>query len=113
MYYIKATSSELGTVRVTCEESGGQAGPPEADATNGLKPEEADTPYRKSKPRPCRGTAEIDESNVISMSKRANPALEITIRSRGARMQGRVVDKDGLPAAGVGLWRCRTSRAER
>lgn len=41
------------------------------------------------------------KDDIISVSKGANPALEITISSRGARVQGSVVDKDGLPAAGV------------
>jgi len=41
------------------------------------------------------------KDDVISVSKGANPALEITVSSRGARVQGAVVDKDGLPAAGV------------
>jgi hypothetical protein len=41
------------------------------------------------------------KDDIISVSKGANPALEITVSSRGARVQGSVVDKDGLPAAGV------------
>ena len=41
------------------------------------------------------------KDDIISVSKGANPALEITLSSRGARVQGAVVDKDGLPAAGV------------
>jgi protocatechuate 3,4-dioxygenase beta subunit len=41
------------------------------------------------------------KDDVISVSKGTNPALEITVSSRGARVQGAVVDKDGLPAAGV------------
>jgi protocatechuate 3,4-dioxygenase beta subunit len=41
------------------------------------------------------------KDDVISISKGTNPALEITVSSRGARVQGAVVDKDGLPAAGV------------
>jgi protocatechuate 3,4-dioxygenase beta subunit/5-hydroxyisourate hydrolase-like protein (transthyretin family) len=39
--------------------------------------------------------------DVISVSKGPNPVLEITISSRGARVQGKVTDKDGLPAAGI------------
>ena len=39
------------------------------------------------------------KNNVISVSKGANPALEVIISSRGARVQGSVGDKDGLPAA--------------
>ena len=35
------------------------------------------------------------------MNKGGGAQLEITISSRGARVQGTVVDKDGLPAAGV------------
>jgi len=41
------------------------------------------------------------KDDVIGVSKGANPLLEITISSRGARVQGTVTDKDGLPAAGV------------
>jgi protocatechuate 3,4-dioxygenase beta subunit len=41
------------------------------------------------------------KDDVISVSKGPNPALEITISSRGARVQGNVTDKDGLPAAGI------------
>jgi len=41
------------------------------------------------------------KDDVISVSKSSNPALEITISSRGARVQGNVTDKDGLPAAGI------------
>jgi len=41
------------------------------------------------------------KEDVINVSKGANPALEITVSSCGARVQGSVVDKDGLPAAGV------------
>jgi hypothetical protein len=41
------------------------------------------------------------KDDVISVAKGTNPALEITVSSRGARVQGAVVDKDGLPAAGV------------
>jgi hypothetical protein len=41
------------------------------------------------------------KDDVISVSKGTNPALEITVSSRGARVQGAVVDKDGLPATGV------------
>jgi len=41
------------------------------------------------------------KDDVISVSKGSNPALEITISSRGARVQGNVTDKDGLPAAGI------------
>ena len=41
------------------------------------------------------------KDDVISVSKGANPALEITLSSRGARVQGSVADKDNLPAAGV------------
>jgi hypothetical protein len=38
---------------------------------------------------------------VISVAKGGNPALEITVSSRGARVQGSVTDTDGLPAPGV------------
>jgi hypothetical protein len=41
------------------------------------------------------------KDDVISVAKGANPALEITVSSRGARVQGSVADKDGLPAVGV------------
>ena len=41
------------------------------------------------------------KNDVISVSKGGNPALEITVSSRGARVQGAVTDKDGLPATGV------------
>jgi hypothetical protein len=41
------------------------------------------------------------KDDVIEVSKGANPTLEITVSSRGARAQGSVVDKDGLPGAGV------------
>ena len=41
------------------------------------------------------------KDDVISVANGANPALEITVSSRGARVQGSVADKDGLPAAGV------------
>jgi protocatechuate 3,4-dioxygenase beta subunit len=41
------------------------------------------------------------KDDVISVSKGTNPALEITMSSRGAGVQGAVTDKDGLPAAGV------------
>jgi len=41
------------------------------------------------------------KEDVISVSKGPNPGLEITISSRGARVQGNVTDKDGLPAAGI------------
>jgi len=41
------------------------------------------------------------KDDVISVSKGPNPVLEITISSRGARVQGNVTDKDGLPAAGI------------
>jgi 5-hydroxyisourate hydrolase-like protein (transthyretin family) len=41
------------------------------------------------------------KDDVISVAKGANPVLEITVSSRGARVQGSVADKDGLPAAGV------------
>jgi len=37
----------------------------------------------------------------ISVSKGGGEHLEIVISSRGAKVQGAVVDKDGLPAAGV------------
>jgi protocatechuate 3,4-dioxygenase beta subunit len=40
---------------------------------------------------------------VISVARGAGAALEVTISSRGARVQGAVVDKDGLPAAGVSV----------
>jgi hypothetical protein len=43
----------------------------------------------------------IVKDDVISVAKGVNPALEVTVSSRGARMQGSVADKDGLPAAGV------------
>lgn len=43
----------------------------------------------------------LAKDDVISVSKGSNPALEITLSSRGARVQGAVTDKDGLPAAGV------------
>lgn len=41
------------------------------------------------------------KEDVINVSKGTNPSLEITVSSRGARVQGSVGDKDGLPAAGV------------
>jgi hypothetical protein len=41
------------------------------------------------------------KDDIINVSKGVNPALEITVSSRGARVQGSVADKDGLPAAGV------------
>jgi hypothetical protein len=41
------------------------------------------------------------KDDVIGVSKGTNPLLEITISSRGARVQGTATDKDGLPAAGV------------
>jgi protocatechuate 3,4-dioxygenase beta subunit len=41
------------------------------------------------------------KDDVISVSKGPNPGLEITVSSRGARAQGNVTDKDGLPAAGI------------
>jgi hypothetical protein len=41
------------------------------------------------------------KDDVISVSKSPNPGLEITVSSRGARAQGNVTDKDGLPAAGI------------
>jgi hypothetical protein len=41
------------------------------------------------------------KEDVINVSKGTNPSLEITVSSRGARVQGSVADKDGLPAAGV------------
>jgi hypothetical protein len=41
------------------------------------------------------------KDDVIGATKGTNPALEITISARGARVQGAVTDKDGLPAAGV------------
>ena len=41
------------------------------------------------------------KDDVISVAKGGNPALEITVSSRGARVQGSVTDKDGLPAPGV------------
>ena len=43
----------------------------------------------------------IIKDDVISIAKGSNPILEITVSSRGARVQGSVADKDGLPAAGV------------
>jgi hypothetical protein len=39
--------------------------------------------------------------DAISVSKGGGAQLEVTISSRGARIQGSVTDKDGLPAAGV------------
>ena len=39
--------------------------------------------------------------DTISVSKGGGAPLEVTISSRGARIQGAVTDKDGLPAAGV------------
>jgi len=41
------------------------------------------------------------KDDVISIANAGNPALEITLSSRGARVQGSVVDKDNLPSAGV------------
>ena len=41
------------------------------------------------------------KDDVIGATKGTNPALEITISARGARVQGAVTDKEGLPAAGV------------
>ena len=41
------------------------------------------------------------QDDVIGLSAGANPALEITLSSRGARVEGNATDKDGLPAAGV------------
>jgi hypothetical protein len=38
---------------------------------------------------------------IISVSKGGGAQLEVTVSSHGARVQGAVVDKDGLPAAGV------------
>jgi protocatechuate 3,4-dioxygenase beta subunit len=38
---------------------------------------------------------------LISVSKGGGEHLEIVVSSRGARVQGAVVDKDGLPATGV------------
>jgi hypothetical protein len=38
---------------------------------------------------------------IISVSKGGGAQLEVTVSSHGARAQGAVVDKDGLPAAGV------------
>jgi len=43
----------------------------------------------------------LAKDDVISLSKESNPALEITLSSRGARVQGAATDRDGLPAAGV------------
>ena len=43
----------------------------------------------------------VVQDDVIAATKGTNPALEITVSSRGARVQGVVTDKDGLPAAGV------------
>lgn len=40
-------------------------------------------------------------NDVIIFARGASAPLEITLSSRGARVQGRVVDKDGLPAAGA------------
>lgn len=45
------------------------------------------------------GTHSVDEK--ISVGKGAGAQLLVTISSRGARVQGAVVDKDGLPATGV------------
>ena len=42
-----------------------------------------------------------EKEDVINVAKGSNPPLEVTISSRGARVQGSVVDRDGLPAAGV------------
>jgi len=41
------------------------------------------------------------KDDVIGVSNGANPPLEITISSRGARVQGTATNNDGLPAAGV------------
>src|SRR5262249_54551700 len=41
------------------------------------------------------------KDDAITVSKGAGAPLEITISSRGARLQGAVVDKDGLAATGV------------
>jgi len=41
------------------------------------------------------------KDDIITVNKGGGAQLEITISSRGARVQGTVVDKDGLPAAGV------------
>ena len=43
----------------------------------------------------------LRKDDMISVAKGANPALEITVSSRGARVQGNIANKDGLPAAGV------------
>src|SRR4030095_9866494 len=39
--------------------------------------------------------------DTISVSKGGGAPLEVTSSSRGARIQGAVTDKEGLPAAGV------------
>jgi hypothetical protein len=39
--------------------------------------------------------------DIITIAKGTNPFLEITVSSRGARVQGAVTNKDGLPAPGV------------
>jgi hypothetical protein len=41
------------------------------------------------------------KDDTIAVSKGAGSQLELTISSRGARVQGVVADSDGLPAAGV------------
>jgi protocatechuate 3,4-dioxygenase beta subunit len=41
------------------------------------------------------------KDDTITVSKGGGAPLEITISSRGARVQGAVVNQDGLPAAGV------------
>lgn len=47
---------------------------------------------------------------MIAVNRGGGAPLEITISSRGARVQGAVVNQDGLPAAGVWVVRCRTKR---
>jgi protocatechuate 3,4-dioxygenase beta subunit len=41
------------------------------------------------------------KDNTIAVSKGGGAPLEVTISSRGARVQGAVVNQDGLPAAGI------------
>jgi hypothetical protein len=41
------------------------------------------------------------KDDTITVSKGGGAPLEITISSRGARVQGAVANQDGLPAAGV------------
>ena len=41
------------------------------------------------------------KDDTITVSKGGGAPLDVTISSRGARVQGAVVNQDGLPAAGV------------